>query len=134
MRKYLLFVICIVLLVSCDKKAAVPGLEGSWVLKSRSGGMIAQPVSIQGYGIVLEGNAYKKYVDGQLVQSGSYILTSEKSFIDDRVMTRIIYDNNQSHKTFAEIKNSELIIYVGAHIAADGIMETYVLGDIAISD
>ena len=132
MKKYLLFLIGIILFVSCDK-AAEPGLEGSWVLKSHSGGMIAQPVSIQGYGIVLDGNTYKKYVDGQLVQSGSYMLTSEKSFIDDRVMTRIIYDNNPS-KTFAEIKNSELIMYVEAHIAADGIMETYVRGDIAISD
>ncbi len=133
MKKYLLFLICTVLFVSCDKKAAEPDLEGSWVLKSHSGGMNGQPVSMQGYGIVLAGNAYKKFMDGKLVESGYYTVTSEKSFIDGRVMSRIIYDNSQI-KTFAEMKNNELIIYSGAAIAADGTIDTYVRGDITGND
>ncbi len=108
-------------------------LIGSWELRSSQGGYrdatLPPPDFSSGNGTILKFTAtqYFQYAKGQLTRSGTYTVTKETSFINNKPMYRIIYDGKQTNtfREFFEIKGDKLIIYAGAPISLDGIEMTF---------
>ena len=130
MMKRIYFVIfCMAVFAGCDEHEVSLPLEGSWELRSYQGGLLPGRTFEAGSGPVMKftDSEYEHYVDGQLVKKGSYTVKSEKSFLNNRIMARIIYDgdNNEMLKTFFEISGRTLTVYYAAPISVDGLESVY---------
>jgi hypothetical protein len=127
-RLKLLVMLGALFIISCEKAEIDSTLQGSWELSSVAGGNLANYLypTGKGYGIKFTETEYQKYENGQIIKSGTYSLHNEKSFLNDKIMTRIIYDNDLNFpKQFIDIKRSKLTIYYGAMIATDGLEYSY---------
>ncbi|MEK6478932.1 hypothetical protein WJR50_15405 [Catalinimonas sp. 4WD22] len=103
--------------------------EGTWELRSSHGGLLPGKEYAPGSGFLLHfnGNDYYHYAEEKLVQSGTFELVKEEFFYTDRLMDRIIYDDDESSpKTFLQISGDTLYVYFAAPIAADGIEKIYI--------
>ena len=104
-------------------------LVGSWEIRQRIGGLMPGEVYSPGNGSILKFTLtdYEMYSKGQLDKRGTYSVVTEKSFLNDQLMSRLIYDNHDdpSSKTFFEVSHNKLTLYYGTTIAADGTETEY---------
>ena len=129
MKRIYFVIFCFALSAGCEEQEVSPSLEGSWELRSYQGGLLPGKTFEAGSGPVMKftDSGYESHVGGQLVKKGSYTTRSEKSFLDSRVMKRIIYDgdDNDLLKTFFEISGSTLNVYFAAPVSSDGLESVY---------
>jgi len=110
---------------SCNKDVSPSSsIVGTWELRKAQNGMIPTIDYSPGNGntLVFSGSVYEKYVNGNLVKSGSYTVVSDNSveasvglvITPGQFTKRIIFDNDPSSpKTFIEVSNDNLTLLSG---------------------
>jgi hypothetical protein len=112
---------------SCKKEVSTTTLNGTWKLESVVGGQVPavslpyQPGS--GTQVKFKDQYFEKFIDGKLVDSGSFTLTSEKVNVNNEVANFSM--TTQKDKQYIKLSSKALIIFIGV-IAADGVEEHYI--------
>lgn len=122
---------------SCKKEANESTLEGSWELRRVDGGNVAGLKSdyAAGNGNILKfsGANYERYVEGKVVDRGTFKIEREKQKINNSESNFTITYNRGEQLTFASAMSKEpinlsskaLVTFTGV-IAADGFESHYV--------
>ncbi|SEA49873.1 hypothetical protein [Pedobacter hartonius] len=130
MKKMLTLSLCMILLLSafsCKKKSVESAFNGTWELRYIEGIQIAgaDPNFKAGNGNVLkfsESN-YERYVDHQLIDSGTFAFQKEEVRINNSQSNySILLKNNE--KVYINLSGKKLIVFYG-QIAADGVENHY---------
>jgi hypothetical protein len=127
--RYFLATICVtafIVLSSCCKKGITTSnsIIGTWELRQAQTGMIPTIDYPRGNGntLIFSGSGYEKYVNGNLVKSGTYTLVRDDSVeatvglvvTAGQFTNRIIFDNDLvSSKTFIQVSNKNLTLLSG---------------------
>lgn len=123
--KKLLFIALLTVIFSCKKDKNTDQLTGKWEYRGHvyNTGIDKQPAG-NGNLISFNNGTYKRTSNGQVTQSGSYIITQE--MLRNENVSRIIYDNDGSPpKVFFKIENSKLTFYGEIPTVSDGAEEYY---------
>jgi len=129
-------VICLIIffigLMHCKKSESerevlLFSVKGTWELRSVDGGnRIVQNPYLPGNGNIWQftDSTYKAFVDGDLKDTGTYVLEIGISPNTGEEAYKIVFDANPGHTLFFEATKSRLIIDRGI-IVADGVRERY---------
>lgn len=125
---YTSIIICLLLSAAgCKKKSAETQLNGTWELTYVNGIQVpgVNPNFEAGKGNLLKfsGQNYEKYIEGQLVSSGTFSIKkeSEVAVNNNKANYSILFNNE---KLLVNLSAKQLIVFDGV-IAADGIESTY---------
>lgn len=119
MKRYLLLSLLVVTFISCKKKdnnTLPPVIAGSWekTLEYSVSAMYVPPKPML---LKLGLSTYERYVEGVLVKSGTYRITTDVQQ-DDKKGYRIIFDNDVfGNKSFYTLKGSELEIFFDPYMS-----------------
>ena len=105
-------------------------IKGDWELREILGGLRApnsSPFFAPGNGYIWKftDSAYQSYSGQELVRKGNYILTRDTSPATGKLMSLLIFPQNDNDKIYFEFSKDTLTFYRGM-IAADGTIEKYV--------
>ncbi len=105
-------------------------IKGDWELREILGGLRAPNSSPffapgNGYRWKFTDSAYQSYSGQELVSKGNYILARDTSPATGKLMSLLIFPQNDNDKIYFEFSRDTLIFYRGM-IAADGTIEKYV--------
>ncbi|MDB5020974.1 MAG: hypothetical protein JWQ28_2101 [Pedobacter sp.] len=122
---FILFITFVI--VSCKKEMSISTLDGTWELRSVTGGQMAgaSPNFEPGNGNQIKFNQqrYERYADGKLVETGKYTLSPEKREVNNDEANFSMLSNN-NFQQYIKLSSKKLVIFTGV-IAADGIEEHY---------
>lgn len=109
---------------SCKKDNVNNGIVGTWKYMSSIGGFVNIGPQHSNSQMKLTETNYEFVKDGQIVESGTYKITDEKSWNGD---PRIIFEGRTSEipKQYIKVSKNKLTIFVSASIAADGVESYY---------
>jgi len=115
-------------IISCEKKATGPELDGTWELRHVAGIQVpgVDPNFKPGNGnsFKFDGQNFEKYNDGKKVLSGSFTVTPEKDVpVNNRKANYSIKFNNEK-KLYMLLSGNKFILFDGV-IAADGTESTF---------
>lgn len=122
MKKLFISILTIILLgfTNCKKSNSDSiSILGEWELRTTINGLTGiQTNYSSGNSSILkfDKSNFEIYSNGQLVNSGSYIIIKDTNTLTHSLANRIIYNNEtNSIKTFVEIDSEELTIYSDAN-------------------
>lgn len=113
---------------ACKKKSLEKGINGTWELRYVAGGQIAgaNPNYKKGNGdiYVFNNQNFERHSQGKIVQSGTFVLSTESKFINNSHANSAITFSTSTEKYYTNLSGNKLTIFLGV-IAADGIESTY---------
>ncbi|GAA3978001.1 hypothetical protein GCM10022246_32840 [Pedobacter ginsengiterrae] len=113
---------------ACKKKSLEKGINGTWELRHVAGGMIAgaDPNYKKGNGdiYVFNNQNFERYSQGKLIQSGTFVMSTERKDINNNQANSAITFSTSAEKYYTNLSGNKLTIFIGV-IAADGVEVTY---------
>jgi hypothetical protein len=114
--------------LSCKKESSISNLNGTWELRSVVGGQLAgaSPIIAAKNGNQFKFNQqnYERYVDGKLIESGTFTLKAVKVKINNDEANFSMLTNTNLQQ-YIKLSSNDLVIFTGV-IAADGFESHYI--------
>lgn len=115
-------------IISCEKKAAGPELNGTWELRHVAGIQVAgvDPNFKPGNGnyFKFEGQNFEKYSDGKKVKSGTFAVTPEDNVAVNNSKANYSIKFNNEENQYLLLSADKMVVFDGV-IAADGTESTF---------